>query len=76
MNSLDPRSKCLRAARRSIAQARNSLAGARLALAPLANSRVAAATDFLESVDRTLEQLAEAVAILDRVAAEQSPGDA
>lgn len=65
LNSLDPRLKRLRAADRSLQQARNALTGAVLALDDLPRSGLSPVTAALESIAAALESLDSAAALLD-----------
>jgi hypothetical protein len=64
LNSLDPRAKRLRAADRSLQQARNSLQGAQLALQDLPRTGLSPLNDALRSLaaaDAEIEAAADAI---------------
>lgn len=66
MNSLDPRAKRLRAAERSLQQARNSLLGAHLALQDMPRSGLSPLNDALRSLAAAASEIEAAAAALDR----------
>lgn len=71
MNSLDPRAKRLRAADRSLQQARNSLLGAQLALQDLPRTGLSPVTDALRAMEEALGRIDAASASLDEARLEE-----
>ena len=72
VNSLDPRAKRLRAADKSLQQARLALQGAQIALADLPRSNHSPVTAALDSVDHALSNIATAAAQLDEARLDDS----
>jgi hypothetical protein len=72
VNSLDPRAKRLRAADKSLQQARNALQGAQIALADLPRSNHSPITAALDSIDHALSHLATAGGQIDEARLDDS----
>jgi hypothetical protein len=70
VNPLDPRAKRFRAADRSLRQARQALAGARLVLQDIPHANNSPLAGALVSIDATALKLDEAAALLDEARAE------
>lgn len=74
MNSLDPRAKRLRAADRSLQQARSGLLGVQLALQDLPRTGLSPVNDALRAVTAAAEQIDAAAAALDEARLETPDG--
>jgi len=74
LNSLDPRAKRLRAADRSLQQARSGLLGAQLALRDLPRTSLSPVNDALRAITTAAEQIDAAAAALDEARLETPDG--
>jgi hypothetical protein len=74
LNSLDPRAKRLRAADRSLQQARSGLLGAQLALQDLPRTSLSPVNDALRAITTAAEQIDAAAAALDEARLETQDG--
>jgi len=72
MNSLDPRAKRLRAADKSLQQARLALQGAQIALNDLPRSSHSPVTAALDSIDHAISNIAAAAAQIDEARLDDS----